>query len=127
MKTRSLESNKAPSADGGYSQAFEVSGATRTLYISGQIPVDKNDHVPSNFSDQARLVWQNIFHQLEAADMSLDNIVKHTTYLASREYRNDNSRIRQEILGQRKPALTVVIAGIYDEAWLLEVDVIASD
>ena len=126
MKTRSIESDKVPNADGGYSQALEVAGANRTLYISGQIPVDKSENVPTDFSDQARLVWQNIIHQLEAADMSLDNIVKHTTYLAGREYRDDNSRIRQEILGTRKPALTVVIAGIYDEAWLLEIDVIAA-
>lgn len=127
MKTRSLESTKSPSAEGGYSQAIEVTGASRTVYISGQIPMDKNGSVPTDFSDQAHLTWQNIIHQLEAADMTLDNIVKHTTYLADREHRDENSRIRQEILGHRKPALTVVIAGIYDEEWLLEIEVIASD
>lgn len=127
MKQRILDSDKALSADGGYAQALEVSGATRTLYISGQIPVDKDGNTPSDFSDQARLTWQNIIHQLEAADMGLDNIVKHTTYLASREYRDENSRVRQEILENRKPALTVVIAGIYDESWLLEIEAIAAD
>ncbi len=126
MKTRSIESDKVESASGGYSQAFEVTGATRTVYISGQIPVDLNGKVPGNFADQARLTWQNIIHQLEAANMTLDNIVKHTTYLADRKYRDENSRVRQEILGTRKPALTVVIAGIYDEAWLLEIEVIAA-
>ncbi len=126
MKTRSIESDKVESAAGGYSQAFEVTNATRTVYISGQIPVDIDGNVPDSFEDQARQTWQNIIHQLEAAEMTLDNIVKHTTYLSDRKYRDINSQVRQEILGHRKPALTVVIAGIYDESWLLEVEVIAA-
>ncbi|MDG1858200.1 MAG: RidA family protein [Emcibacteraceae bacterium] len=125
MKIRSLESKKSPSADGGYSQAIEVTVSTRTLYISGQIPVDLDENVPDNFSDQARLVWQNIINQLNATDMTVSNIVKHTTYLSSREYRDGNSRIRQEMLGDHAPALTVIIADIYHEAWLLEIEAIA--
>ena len=105
MKTRSIESSHAPSASGGYSQAYEVSDTTKTLYISGQIPVDKQDNVPTEFADQARLVWQNIIYQLEAADMNLDNIVKHTTYLSNRKYREENSQVRKEILKHRCPHL----------------------
>jgi enamine deaminase RidA (YjgF/YER057c/UK114 family) len=125
MKLRSVESKSAPSADGGYSQAVEIKDATRTLYISGQIPMTPDGLVPINFSDQARLAWQNIIHQLEAANMSVENIVKHTTYLSSREYRDDNSRIRQEALGNHAPALTVILADISDEEWLLEIEAIA--
>lgn len=33
--------------------------------------------------------------------------------------------VRQEVLGDRAPALTVVIATIYDEDWLLEIEAIA--
>jgi hypothetical protein len=29
------------------------------------------------------------------------------------------------VLGGREPALTVVIAGIFDEAWLLEIEAVA--
>ncbi len=57
--------------------------------------------------------------------MSLDNIVKHTTYLSDRQYRDQNSTVRREVLGDRNPALTVVITGIYDEEWLLEIEAIA--
>jgi hypothetical protein len=34
--------------------------------------------------------------------------------------------LRQEILGERSPALTIVIAGIYDSKWLLEIEAIAA-
>ncbi|MCC3859676.1 RidA family protein [Pseudemcibacter aquimaris] len=125
MKTRSINSPKAQLPEGGYSQAVEVVDAKRTLYISGQIPVNADGNVPTDFAGQARLTWQNIEHQLNEAGMTFDNIVKHTTFLSSREYRDENSRVRNEMLGDRTPALTVIIADIYDEAWLLEVEVIA--
>ena len=125
MKIKYVESDKAPSSSGGYAQTVEISGETRTLYISGQIPVTIDGHVPNNFEEQAKLTWENIIHQLEAANMTLDNIVKHTTYLSKREYCEANSKVRQEIFGDRKAALTVIIAGIYDEAWLLEIDAVA--
>ena len=57
--------------------------------------------------------------------MGLENIVKHTTFLSSREHRAANSKVRQDVLGDIAPALTVVIAEIYDEAWLLEIEAVA--
>ena len=55
-----------------------------------------------------------------------DNVVKVTTYLSSHEHRMEYRALRDEILGGRRPALTVVICDIFDPAWLLEVDVIAA-
>ena len=126
VKIRAIESNDAPAASGGYSQAVELSGHERLLYISGQIPVDLNGEVPAGFAAQCRLVWQNIEAQLKAADMSLANLVKVTTYLSDRQFREENSKIRQEVLTGVSPALTIIITGIYDEAWLLEIDAIAT-
>jgi len=63
--------------------------------------------------------------QLAAAGMGLEHIVRHTTYLASREHRSANSLVRQEVLGDMRPALTVIIAGIYNEEWLLEIEAVA--
>jgi 2-iminobutanoate/2-iminopropanoate deaminase len=37
-----------------------------------------------------------------------------------------NREIRAEYLGALAPAMTVVIAGIFDESWLLEVEVVAA-
>ncbi len=125
MKRHEINSEEAPSPSGGYSQAYEVTGETRTLYISGQIPVTRDGSMPVRFTEQARLAWSNVDAQLKAAGMSLDNIVKHTTFLSDRKYRDQNSTVRREVLGDRNPALTVVIAGIYDEDWLLEIEAIA--
>lgn len=125
MKGKAVNSTRGPVASGGYAQAYEVTGGSRTLYISGQIPVRRDGSIPNGFVDQARVAWGNVEAQLKAAGMSLDNIVKHTTYLSDRKYSDENSKVRREILEHRTPALTVIIAEIYDDEWLLEVEAVA--
>lgn len=109
-----------------YAQAHEVSDASRVLFISGQVPVGGDDHVPPDFKSQCRLAWANVEAQLKAAEMTLDNLVKVTTFLSDRRYRQENYEVRMEVLGERAPALTVIITGIYDEAWLLEIEAVAA-
>ena len=125
MNRTLINAPDGPAAAGGYSQAVLVEGASRIVYLSGQIPEAADGTVPEGFEAQARLAWKNVERQLVAAGMGLGNIVKHTTYLSSRAYREANSRIRREMLGDLAPALTVIIADIYDEAWLLEIETVA--
>lgn len=125
MKTRAIDAEDAPKPAGGYAQALEVSGASRTLFVSGQVPVSLDGEVPTGFEDQARMVWANIRAQLRAADMDLDNLVKATIFLADRAHIQGNRTVRAEVLGDRKIALTVVFAGIFDPGWLLEIEAVA--
>jgi enamine deaminase RidA (YjgF/YER057c/UK114 family) len=125
LKLRSINAKSAPEAVGGYSQALETTNSIRRLYISGQIPMARGGAVPDRFAEQAKLVWANVLAQLETADMTIGNLVKVTIFLSDRKYALENRQARQEALGDHAPALTVVIAGIFDEAWLLEVEAIA--
>jgi 2-iminobutanoate/2-iminopropanoate deaminase len=125
MNKRTLDSPEAPAAVGGYSQAVLTVGATRRLYVSGQIPVDADGSTPVAFAEQARLVWRNLEAQIKAADMTLDDVVKVTIFLSDRKYAIENRDVRQAVLAGRAPAMTVIITGIFDEAWLLEIEAIA--
>jgi 2-iminobutanoate/2-iminopropanoate deaminase len=125
MNKRNLNSPDAVDLATGYSQIVEISNATRTAYVSGQIPMTQEGVVPETFREQCLLVWRNIEAQLRAADMSLDNLVKVTIFLSDRKYNAENRAIRREVLGERAPALTVIIAGIFDEAWLLEIEAVS--
>lgn len=58
--------------------------------------------------------------------MAIADLVKVTIFLSDRVHRAENARIRKEILGAHSPALTIIITGIYDEAWLLEIEAIAA-
>jgi enamine deaminase RidA (YjgF/YER057c/UK114 family) len=125
MERRLINAPDAPAPAGGYAQAVEVANANRTLYISGQIPVGMDGVVPSSFAEQAALAWQNLESQLRAANMTYDNLVKVTIFLASRDYAIENRSARTAAIGDRKIAMTVVIAGIFSEEWLLEIEGIA--
>jgi len=109
-----------------YAMAAEVAGPARLLFISGQIPETPDGFVPTSFSDQAQLAWQNIERVLATADMSLQHLVKVTTFLCDRKYRDENRRVREKVLGGHRPALTVIVAGIYEERWLLEIEAVAA-
>ncbi|MGV3682913.1 MAG: RidA family protein [Acidovorax sp.] len=126
MQSTPVNSPFGPQPAGSYSQALDVQGATRWLVISGQIPVDRAGKVPASFTEQADLVWAHILAQLDAAGMGVANLVKVTTFLSSREYAEENGAARRRALGGHAPALTVIIAGIYDEAWLLEIEAVAA-
>jgi 2-iminobutanoate/2-iminopropanoate deaminase len=109
-----------------YAQACEVSGHQRLLFVSGQVPEDAEQKVPADYRDQYRLAFANVERQLHAAGMTFDNLVKVTIFLSDRKYIAESQGLRASILGERSPALTIVIAGIYDEAWLLEIEAVAA-
>jgi 2-iminobutanoate/2-iminopropanoate deaminase len=115
-------------ADGTYAQAAEVRAPQRLLFVSGQVPADAEGAVPEDFRDQCRLAWGNVGAQLNAAGLGYEHLVKATVYLARRDDRDAAREVRQEVLGHlpHPPALTVVVAEIYDCAWLLEIEAIAA-
>jgi len=126
LKIEAVNSKDVPQPSGGYSQAVSLEGHQRLLFISGQIPETVDGTTPKGFQFQCELVWANITAQLKEAGMAVGNLVKVTTFLASREYADENSTIRRRVLGTHRPALTVIIADIYDENWLLEIEAIAA-
>jgi enamine deaminase RidA (YjgF/YER057c/UK114 family) len=109
-----------------YAQASLVTEASRWLFVSGQVPATAEGDVPAGYADQYRLAWRNVKAQLAAAGMTFDNLVKVTIFLSDRALIAQSAGLRQEILGNRSPALTIIIAGIYDSAWLLEIEAVAA-
>jgi enamine deaminase RidA (YjgF/YER057c/UK114 family) len=126
MQQSPINAASAPQPAGGYAQAALVTDASEWLVISGQIPATASSDVPDTFEDQAALAWANVRAQLETVGMSMENLVKVTTFLASREFNVQNREARRTALGDHTPALTVIITGIFDESWLLEIEAIAA-
>jgi 2-iminobutanoate/2-iminopropanoate deaminase len=117
MQRRDLNAPEAPAPVAAYTQAIEVTGATRTLYISGQVGqrMDGTDIV-----EQRRLAWQNLEAQLEAAGMTLDNLVKITTILPNHGDLAAAREGRSAVLGDRRPASTLIVGGLANPAWKIE-------
>ena len=75
-----IHSENAPEAIGTYSQAVKTGN---TVYLSGQIPLIPETMVlvEGDFAAQAHQVFKNLSAVCEAADGSLQNIVKLNIYL----------------------------------------------
>jgi 2-iminobutanoate/2-iminopropanoate deaminase len=125
MQTRHINADDAAKPAGAYSQAVEVTGGTRTLFVSGQVGVDLEGNIPADAVAQNRLVWANLVAQLRAAGMGLDNIVKITTILPDLADLPAVRSARVEVMGERRTASTLIVAGLANPAWKVEVEAIA--
>jgi len=95
------------------------------LFISGQTPEGPDGSSSADPEEQLRQIWRNVSAVLAGAGLGLDALVHVRTFLASRAHRELNSRVRREVLGHHEPALTVVVCGLYDEAWVAEIEAVA--
>jgi 2-iminobutanoate/2-iminopropanoate deaminase len=124
MQRRNLNAPDAYHPIAAYTQAIEVSGAARTLHISGQIGQRMDGTIPDDIVEQSRLAGQNLEAQLRAPGMTLDNLVKVTILpnggdvVAAREARG-------KALGDRKPASTLIVGGLANPAWKIEIEGVA--
>jgi 2-iminobutanoate/2-iminopropanoate deaminase len=78
MQRRDINAANAAPA-GQYTQAVDVTGATRTLYLSGQVGIAADGCIPDDARGAKRFVWRNSQAQLRAADMGIENLVKIAT------------------------------------------------
>lgn len=126
MQLRPLSAADGPAVQGSYPGAVEVTGATRWLFLSGQIPADATGVVPTDFEGQCVRAWANVEAQLAAAGITLDNLVKVTTYLADRADAGVNRAVRLRVLDGRQPALTVIITDLFEPGWRVEIEAVAA-
>ena len=127
MPVQPIDAPDAHGLNAGYAHAMLVTRPDRTLYVSGQVGLRLDGSLAEGFEAQARQAWANVEAQLRAAGMTLGNVVHHTTFLSDRRYAAQNAEVRKAVLGELRPALTTVVTGIFDEAWLLEIQAIAVD
>ncbi|SFH69130.1 RidA family protein [Bradyrhizobium sp. cf659] len=112
---------------GGYSMGLELKQHRRMLFISGQVPEASDGAVPEGFEAQCEQAWRNVIEVLAAAGLGVGNLVKVTTFLTDRKQVVPNRTIRRTVLGEHRPALTVVIVETVDSKWLLEIEAIAAE
>jgi enamine deaminase RidA (YjgF/YER057c/UK114 family) len=125
MQKREINAKLAPQPASAYSQAVEVTGGVRILYISGQLGMDTDGTTPSTMAEQARLAWRNVAAQLSEAGMGFDNLVKVTMIIPDAAEIPASRPARAEALGDRRPASTLIVAGLANPAWKIEIEAIA--
>ena len=112
MSKKEVVCDKAPSAIGTYSQAVK---AGNLMFISGQIPLDPQtgDLVSQSIEDQAKQVLENVKSICEAAECSLDDIVKISIFLTDLNNFAVVNDMMKEYFSEPYPArATVEVSGL---------------
>ena len=111
---------------GIFAHGVETRAGARTLYISGQVGVSPEGHLPVDFRGQCEQALENLESVLHEAKMKLSDIVKMSFFLVRREDMGTLVEVRKEILDGVRPAITTVfVAGLVAPEWLVEVEAVA--
>jgi enamine deaminase RidA (YjgF/YER057c/UK114 family) len=81
--------------------------------------------IPDDIAEQSRLAWQNLEARLKTAGMTLDNVVKITTILRNGGDVAAAREARSKAFGDRKPASSLIVGGVANPAWKIEIEGVA--
>jgi 2-iminobutanoate/2-iminopropanoate deaminase len=113
----------------GYTHVVEVTGPGKTIYIAGQIALDKDGNVvgAGDMKAQAEQVFKNLQAALDAAGAKFSDVVKMNTYVTDMEQAPAVREVRARYFGDTVPASTLVqVVRLARPEFLLEIEVIAA-
>jgi len=113
-------------ATADYTHAIEVQNAGRLLFVSGTMGLDAAGVPGKTLSEQIELIWGNLRTILASADMSVDNIVRLTSYLTDPSFADENAKARVAALGGRLIPTTAIVVKTLVSDWLLEIEIVAA-
>ncbi|MDD2905593.1 MAG: RidA family protein [Sulfurimonas sp.] len=118
-----VQTNKAPSAIGPYSQAVVANGM---VFTSGQIALTPEGVMLENdIVMQTKQVLKNLSAVLEEARSSLGDVIKTTIFLDSMDDFVAVNEIYAEAFGAHKPARSTVAVKTLPKNALVEIDAVA--
>ena len=120
-----IQTKRAPSAIGPYSQAVVVNGM---VYTSGQIaltPEGSDELLSEGVVVQAVRVMKNLEALLEDSGSSLDSVIKTTIFLASMDDFALVNEVYAEAFGSHKPVRSTVAVKTLPKNALVEIDAVA--
>ena len=120
-----IQTDRAPSAIGPYSQAVVVNGM---VYTSGQIaltPEGSDELLKEDVVVQAVRVMKNLEAVLEESGSSLDSVIKTTIFLADMGDFALVNEVYAEAFGSHKPVRSTVAVKTLPKNALVEIDAVA--
>ena len=123
-KRKQLHTDGAPQALGPYSQAIDCGDL---VFCSGQVAIDPGTGaiVASDAAGQTRQVLKNLEAVLAAANLTLDDVVKTTIYLASMDDFQAVNEVYAGFFADDPPARATVEVSRLPIGARVEIDAIA--
>ena len=118
-----IETKNAPAAIGTYSQAVQVD---KTVYISGQIPLDPKtmQMVTGDFRAQVQQAFENLKAIVVAAQGDLSRIVKLTIFLCDMNQFAIVNEVMATYFAAPYPARAVIEVSRLPKEALIEMDAV---
>src|SRR5688572_26278159 len=112
---------------GSYSHQIEIKGNERLLIISGQVGMREDGTMPEDPLEQMDVAFENIFRNLQAANMTVKDIIKLTYYLVG----EINTIRRRELVisklqGHAPCSTLLYVAALASPIYKVEIDACAS-
>ncbi|MDE6196669.1 MAG: RidA family protein [Muribaculaceae bacterium] len=118
-----IATTAAPGAIGPYSQAIDTGSF---VYASGQIPVDPaTGIIPEGITAQTEQSLANVCAILDAAGLSVDNVVKTTVFLSDMANFGAMNEVYGRVFSEPYPARSAVAVRELPKGVLVEIEVIA--
>lgn len=113
----------------GYSHLAIVPASAKTIYISGQVPLDVNSKLvgEGDFKQQAEKVFENIALALADAGASFENVVKLGMYVTDMANLATLREVRDRFIQLKAPPTStlVQVTAFFNPTILFEMDAIA--
>jgi enamine deaminase RidA (YjgF/YER057c/UK114 family) len=104
----------------GFSRAVRVGS---TVAVSGTAPVWPDGHVDPDPAVQARRCWEIVVAALTELGAGVGDVVRTRQYVVRADVAEAVGAVHGEVFGDVRPASTmVVVAGLLDPRWLVEVE-----
>lgn len=112
---------------GQYSHQIEITGNERMLVLSGQVGMREDGSVPEDALEQIDVAFENIFRNLQAANMDVKDIVKLTYYLVGEIDTAKRRELTASKLQGHQPCSTLLyVAALAAPIYKIELDAWAS-
>ena len=112
----------------GFTQAVEVAGDCRFIFVSGVTARDADGRIVGvgDTATQTRQVFENLQLVLAEAGATLDDVVRVVTYLRHMDDYPAMHAVRRQHWPDHAPASTTIeVSRLFDPAQLIEVEVTA--
>jgi enamine deaminase RidA (YjgF/YER057c/UK114 family) len=114
----------------GYSHVVEVTGPGRTVYIAGQIGIDKSFKIvgdPGDARAQIKQSFENLKAALAEVGATFNNVVKITNFLLDIAHLKDFREIRDSYINKSAPPAStlLVVSRLAIDGLLFEIEAVA--
>lgn len=112
---------------GSYTHQIEIKGNERMLILSGQVGMRQDGTVPDDPLEQMDVAFENILHNLQAANMDVKDIIKLTYYLVGEiDIAKRRELVASRLQGHAPCSTLIYVAALASPIYKVEIDAWAS-